>query len=206
MVRTEDQKRYAINKRDKDIANIQSRPIDHLVSTTTGMSPHQVVFGEPYNNTNRNNLRKYMEIMERIRHDVKKRSIATKAHQSIQYDKNKKERAFATGNRVNVQYFKGPFTVEELRSTFGHTDPEQSMYLKESRNDIGEKEDTEKGDNVCSDRKDDRSTGSPNQTLRAQALPSTTHNARPQSTSTTTALPTTPTQAPNQPNESTDTL
>eukprot|EP01126_Amoeba_proteus_P066496 TRINITY_DN962_c0_g5_i7.p1 TRINITY_DN962_c0_g5~~TRINITY_DN962_c0_g5_i7.p1 ORF type:complete len:169 (+),score=5.00 TRINITY_DN962_c0_g5_i7:420-926(+) len=168
MVRTEDQKRYAINKRDKDIANIQSRPID--------------------------------------RHDVKKRSIATKAHQSIQYDKNKKERAFATGNRVNVQYFKGPFTVEELRSTFGHTDPEQSMYLKESRNDIGEKEDTEKGDNVCSDRKDDRSTGSPNQTLRAQALPSTTHNARPQSTSTTTALPTTPTQAPNQPNESTDTL
>eukprot|EP01126_Amoeba_proteus_P015655 TRINITY_DN1707_c0_g3_i2.p1 TRINITY_DN1707_c0_g3~~TRINITY_DN1707_c0_g3_i2.p1 ORF type:complete len:120 (+),score=8.60 TRINITY_DN1707_c0_g3_i2:1200-1559(+) len=92
------------------------------------MSPHQVVFGKPHDNANQNNLRKHSEIMERVCHDVKERSIAVKAHQSIQYDKNKKECAFATRDRVNVQYLKSPFTVEELRSTFGHTDPEQSTY------------------------------------------------------------------------------
>eukprot|EP01126_Amoeba_proteus_P015648 TRINITY_DN1707_c0_g1_i3.p1 TRINITY_DN1707_c0_g1~~TRINITY_DN1707_c0_g1_i3.p1 ORF type:complete len:216 (+),score=13.76 TRINITY_DN1707_c0_g1_i3:52-648(+) len=132
------------------------------------MSPHQVVFGEPYNSADQKNLKKHMEIMEHVRHDVKKRSIAVKVHQSIQYDKNKKESAFATrylvlvsnfrkkrfGDslwqgpcevlrdngreefviwdcgkqdtcRVNVQHLKGPFTVEELKTTFCHADPKQ---------------------------------------------------------------------------------
>eukprot|EP01126_Amoeba_proteus_P015652 TRINITY_DN1707_c0_g1_i7.p1 TRINITY_DN1707_c0_g1~~TRINITY_DN1707_c0_g1_i7.p1 ORF type:complete len:159 (+),score=6.49 TRINITY_DN1707_c0_g1_i7:52-477(+) len=89
------------------------------------MSPHQVVFGEPYNSADQKNLKKHMEIMEHVRHDVKKRSIAVKVHQSIQYDKNKKESAFATRYRVNVQHLKGPFTVEELKTTFCHADPKQ---------------------------------------------------------------------------------
>eukprot|EP01126_Amoeba_proteus_P016929 TRINITY_DN17967_c0_g1_i1.p1 TRINITY_DN17967_c0_g1~~TRINITY_DN17967_c0_g1_i1.p1 ORF type:complete len:132 (+),score=11.56 TRINITY_DN17967_c0_g1_i1:17-412(+) len=94
--------------------------------------------------------------------------------------------------RVNVQYLKSPFTVEELRSTFGHTDPEQSTYLKESGNDIREGEDMGKGDNVSKDRKDDYGTRSPNQTSWAQAPPSTTHDARPQGAIATTPLPAIP--------------
>eukprot|EP01126_Amoeba_proteus_P015653 TRINITY_DN1707_c0_g1_i8.p1 TRINITY_DN1707_c0_g1~~TRINITY_DN1707_c0_g1_i8.p1 ORF type:complete len:180 (+),score=13.71 TRINITY_DN1707_c0_g1_i8:52-540(+) len=160
------------------------------------MSPHQVVFGEPYNSADQKNLKKHMEIMEHVRHDVKKRSIAVKVHQSIQYDKNKKESAFATrylvlvsnfrkkrfGDslwqgpcevlrdngreefviwdcgkqdtcRVNVQHLKGPFTVEELKTTFCHADPKQLVNLKGSRNDVRKEKDTDKGDGTCGDQR-----------------------------------------------------
>eukprot|EP01126_Amoeba_proteus_P015647 TRINITY_DN1707_c0_g1_i2.p1 TRINITY_DN1707_c0_g1~~TRINITY_DN1707_c0_g1_i2.p1 ORF type:complete len:137 (+),score=15.45 TRINITY_DN1707_c0_g1_i2:52-411(+) len=117
------------------------------------MSPHQVVFGEPYNSADQKNLKKHMEIMEHVRHDVKKRSIAVKVHQSIQYDKNKKESAFATRYRVNVQHLKGPFTVEELKTTFCHADPKQLVNLKGSRNDVRKEKDTDKGDGTCGDQR-----------------------------------------------------
>eukprot|EP01126_Amoeba_proteus_P041240 TRINITY_DN4427_c0_g1_i3.p2 TRINITY_DN4427_c0_g1~~TRINITY_DN4427_c0_g1_i3.p2 ORF type:complete len:105 (+),score=4.55 TRINITY_DN4427_c0_g1_i3:202-516(+) len=86
---------------------------------------HQVVFSKPYNSANRNNLKRHMEIMERVRYDMRTKSIVIKAYQSIQHDKNKKECAFTIGDKVNVQYLKGPFTVEEPRTFFHHAAPEQ---------------------------------------------------------------------------------
>eukprot|EP01126_Amoeba_proteus_P045764 TRINITY_DN5143_c0_g1_i1.p1 TRINITY_DN5143_c0_g1~~TRINITY_DN5143_c0_g1_i1.p1 ORF type:complete len:152 (+),score=12.31 TRINITY_DN5143_c0_g1_i1:784-1239(+) len=84
----------------------------HLVSATTGMLLHHVVYGKLYNCATCNNLRKHLETMERIRRDVKTRSIATKISQSTQYDKNKKDRSFTSKRSTTKRPFHHRRAVE----------------------------------------------------------------------------------------------
>eukprot|EP01126_Amoeba_proteus_P003923 TRINITY_DN11322_c0_g1_i1.p1 TRINITY_DN11322_c0_g1~~TRINITY_DN11322_c0_g1_i1.p1 ORF type:complete len:141 (+),score=14.43 TRINITY_DN11322_c0_g1_i1:518-940(+) len=77
----------------------------HLVSAITGMSPYQIVFRKPYNSTDCNNLKKHLEVMERVRSDVGNKSIRVKTVQATQCDRNKKERTFTIRDLVLVNDF-----------------------------------------------------------------------------------------------------
>jgi hypothetical protein len=77
----------------------------HLVSRTTGFTPHQSLYGSPYNSEEKNVVRKHLELMSRIRHDIQSNSAVAKAAQISQYNKTKGERNINKGDLVLVRNF-----------------------------------------------------------------------------------------------------